>query len=242
MANTIPFLGQVNAPKQSSFNNRDLDAGIGSNLNLYYKDVENCKVKLTEKETRELIAQAQKGSIEAQNKLTEGYLKLVLMFANRHKGKGVELEDLIQEGNIGLIKAINKFDLNRENIKFISYAGIWIDKNILKIFNNSSIKYSSNIKMASKYLSVKQELNDKFGREPSREEIGAKSGLKINQIVEIEDYLFNKPVYLEEELNNSNPSPSRTRTSKYSDIIADRTNPFEEIIEAENSSSLSNLL
>jgi|GEM_PF-4423175 len=246
-ANYIPFLGMTNSSIQSSFNKEYEYADIGSALNLYYKDVSKYTVVLTEEQTRKLIVKVQKGDIEAQNELVAGHLKLVLKFANRYKDKGSKkglgLEDLIQEGNIALIKAINKFDLNRKDVKFSSYAGTWIDKSILKILNVSLVKYSKDIELASKYLTVKQELTDKLSRKPSREEISAKSGLKIKQIFEIEDYLFNKPVYLEEELQNSNSSSSRG-TSKYSDIIADGKNHFEEIIEVGNSeiSSLSDLL
>ncbi|MBR6516968.1 MAG: sigma-70 family RNA polymerase sigma factor [Bacilli bacterium] len=90
----------------------------------YYKNLRNLK-PLSKEEERKLLVMAKNNNIEAQNKIIESNLKFVFDVAKNYKGYGVPLEDLISEGNIGLIKAIKKFDMSHD-VKFISYAVWWI--------------------------------------------------------------------------------------------------------------------
>ncbi len=90
----------------------------------YYKELKNFK-PLTKEDERNLLLLAKNNNIDAQNKIIECNLKFVFDIAKNYKGYGVPLEDLISEGNLGLVRAIQKFDMSRD-VKFISYAVWWI--------------------------------------------------------------------------------------------------------------------
>lgn len=93
----------------------------------YYKDISKCKA-LTREQERELMKRAKKNNdTNARNKILSSNLKFVFGEAKKYKGHGVPLEDLISEGNLGLIHAFDKFDTTK-NVKFISYAVWWIDE------------------------------------------------------------------------------------------------------------------
>lgn len=94
----------------------------------YYQDLKKINV-LTEDKEKELICKAKKNNIQAKNLLLVSNLKFVFNVAKKYKGMGVAMEDLISEGNLGLIKAIDKFDENK-GVKFISYAVWWIRQSI----------------------------------------------------------------------------------------------------------------
>ena len=96
----------------------------------YYNDLKKYKPLSKSKEKR-LIRLSKKGNINAQNKLLEANLKFVFDVAKHYSGRGVPIADLISEGNLGLIKAIEKFDESKD-VKFISYAVWWIKQGILE--------------------------------------------------------------------------------------------------------------
>ena len=90
----------------------------------YYDELKRYK-PITRSKERELLIKAKNGDLDAQNEILESNLRFVFNVANRYKGKGATISDLISEGNVGLIKAIQKFDINK-NVKFISYAVWWV--------------------------------------------------------------------------------------------------------------------
>ena len=101
-------------------------------VNLYLKDIKNLNYELlTREEERELFKRIKQGDLDAKNELIEKNLKLVVSIAKDYQNKGLDLEDLIQEGNIGLMKAVDKFDLSYEN-KFSTYATWWIRQAIYR--------------------------------------------------------------------------------------------------------------
>lgn len=93
-------------------------------VQLYYDDL-SCYQPLQKEEELELFRQVKEGNLEARNILIESNLKFVFNIAKRYKGQGVEMAELISEGNLGLLKAFEKFDETR-GVKFISYAVWWI--------------------------------------------------------------------------------------------------------------------
>lgn len=97
-------------------------------VNNYYESLKKCKPVSREKE-RKLVKLAKQGDISAKNRILESNLRFVFNVAKNYKGCGVSLNELISEGNMGLIKAIEKFDLTKE-VKFISYAVWWIRQGI----------------------------------------------------------------------------------------------------------------
>lgn len=97
---------------------------FNTTVKTYYTELKKCKPLTREKE-RELIIKAKNGDLDAQNEVLSANLKFVFSIASRYKGKGASIPDLISEGNMGLIKAMEKFDVSKD-VKFISYAVWWI--------------------------------------------------------------------------------------------------------------------
>lgn len=114
-------------------NNTNKEVHKSANIvDLYLKDIKNLNYKLlTREEERELFKRIKQGDLDAKNELIEKNLKLVITIAKDYQNRGLALEDLIQEGNIGLMKAVDKFDLSYEN-KFSTYATWWIKQAIYK--------------------------------------------------------------------------------------------------------------
>ena len=106
-----------------------IDREVGLNdfsdsVKTYYQELKRHK-PLPRDVERELIVKAKAGDIEARNKILTANLRIVFNIAKKYRGHGVDLSDLISEGNDGMIKAIEKFDLS-QNVKFFSYAVWWV--------------------------------------------------------------------------------------------------------------------
>ena len=104
-------------------------------VGFYYKELKSCK-PLSREEEMECILKAKKGDITARNKVLKANLRFVFDIAKVYKGSSVSIDDLIAEGNMGMIKAIDKFDVDF-GTKFISYAVWWIREYILRALANS---------------------------------------------------------------------------------------------------------
>lgn len=98
------------------------------NISRYFKEIGECK-KLTLDKERELIAKAKDGDIDARNALVKANLKFVVAVAKSYKGMGIPMDELISEGNIGLMKGIERFDASND-VKLITYAVFWIRESI----------------------------------------------------------------------------------------------------------------
>lgn len=98
-------------------------------LNAYFEDIRSIGA-VTKNEEKDLISKAQNGDLASEHKIICSYLRFVVSVAKKYQNQGLELSDLISEGNFGLINAVRKFDLNREN-SFISYAVFFIQKAII---------------------------------------------------------------------------------------------------------------
>ena len=94
------------------------------NVKIYYKDLKKCE-PIPFSYERELILKSKEGDVEARNKIIESNLRFVFNIARKYTGKGIPISDLISEGNLGLVKAIEKFDTTKD-VKFITYAVYWI--------------------------------------------------------------------------------------------------------------------
>lgn len=131
-----------------------------------------------------LIAKAQQGDKEAREVLIEKNLGLVHAIVRRFTGRGVEMEDLFQIGTIGLIKAIDHFDLSYD-VKFSTYAVPLITGEIKRFLRDDGIvKVSRSLKETSlKIKLLRQNLNGRLGREPTLKELAEQSGLSMEEIV-----------------------------------------------------------
>jgi RNA polymerase primary sigma factor len=137
---------------------------------------------ITVEEEKFYASRVAEGNPEARKKMIEANLRLVVKIARRYVNQGLSLLDLIEEGNIGLIKAVEKFNLAKE-CRFSTYATWWIKQSIERAIANHSrtirlpVHVSSRVNRISKIISMYVERN---GREPSLEEISHESGFRID--------------------------------------------------------------
>lgn len=105
---------------------------------LYYDDLKKYK-PLTRTKERRLLKLSKRGNLKAKNEILEANLKFVFDVAKKYTGRGVPISELISEGNIGLLKAIDKFDISKD-VKFISYAVWWIKQSMLECIKKNKIQ------------------------------------------------------------------------------------------------------
>lgn len=142
------------------------------------------RAPLNDEEVRDLISQAQAGNLEARNFLVENNLRLVVSIANRFENRGIEMEDLYQIGSIGLVKAIDDFDLSYD-VKFSTYAVPKIIGEIKRYIRESSpLKVSRSLReLASRGIAVKDQLTKKLGRTPLISEIAQELGTAKEDLI-----------------------------------------------------------
>jgi RNA polymerase primary sigma factor len=144
---------------------------------------------LTAAEEIELSKQIEKGDLEAKDRMINANLRLVVAQARRYQGHGLPLEDLVQEGMLGLIRAVEKFDW-RKGFKFSTYGTLWIRQAIQRGLQNSGRTIRLPVHVAQRQVKVNKvtsELSVKLGREPTDEEVAAVTELPIEQVSEIRE-------------------------------------------------------
>ncbi len=142
---------------------------------------------LTQEEEIYLISKMQAGDVEARNILIERHLRLVKSIANKNRYKGIEVEDLIQEGIIGFMTALEKYDPTKE-IKLSTYATYWIRAAMLRAIENKgrAVRLPVYVNQElSKYIQAQIKLEKKYRREPTIEEIAKEMKMPIKKIEEI---------------------------------------------------------
>lgn len=158
----------------------DLNPTIDSSVKIYLKEVSKYPL-LTEAEEKECALQIANGSKEAEQRLINHNLRLVVSVAKRHMGRGLQLLDLIQEGNMGLIKAVDKFDVTK-GFRFSTYATWWINQAISRAIKEQSrnIRLPIHIiEMISNIRKVEKEYAQTCNRMPSITEVA--TALKIDE-------------------------------------------------------------
>jgi len=149
---------------------------------------------LTSKQEKELISKAKKGSRQAIRKIINSNLKLVVNIAKHYTHYGLPLMDLIEEGNLGLIKAIDKFKLSK-GYRFSTYAIWWIRQAITRALTEQSRLIRIPVYMEefiSKYVKAKEDLIQKLNREPTRAELAKKMKIPQKKVAEIEMWMGKK--------------------------------------------------
>lgn len=152
-------------------------------LNSYLKDISKYKV-LDSSEVADLISRAQAGDEEARNRVITSNLRFVVTIAKRYQNRGISLMDLIAAGTEGLIKSVDKFDLNRGTV-FLTYAGWWIKQCIY----NTIYTHGDEIRLpisqrllVIKILDATNAYAQKYSRNPSSEELSELTGIDVSQI------------------------------------------------------------
>ncbi len=154
-------------------------------VRMYLKEIGQVKLLSAEEEV-ELAKRVAEGDQYAKNKLTEANLRLVVSIAKKYSGRGLHILDLIQEGNTGLIRAVDKFDWTKGN-KFSTYATWWIRQAITRAIADQARTIRVPVHMVeviNKATRCNRKLVQELGREPTVEEIAAELGLPVEKIIE----------------------------------------------------------
>ena len=154
-------------------------------VRMYLKEIGQIKLLSAEEEV-ELAKRVSEGDVTAKNKLTEANLRLVVSIAKKYSGRGLHILDLIQEGNTGLIRAVDKFDWTKGN-KFSTYATWWIRQAITRAIADQARTIRVPVHMVeviNKATRCNRKLVQELGREPTVEEIAAELGLPVEKIIE----------------------------------------------------------
>ena len=154
-------------------------------VRMYLKEIGQVRLLSAEEEV-DLAKRVSEGDQDAKNKLTEANLRLVVSIAKKYSGRGLHILDLIQEGNTGLIRAVDKFDWTKGN-KFSTYATWWIRQAITRAIADQARTIRVPVHMVeviNKATRCNRKLVQELGREPTVEEIAAELGLPVEKIIE----------------------------------------------------------
>ncbi|MDO4418030.1 MAG: RNA polymerase sigma factor RpoD [Eubacteriales bacterium] len=175
-------------------------------VRMYLKEIGKVPL-LTAEEEIELAQRMEAGDEEAKKRLAEANLRLVVSIAKRYVGRGMLFLDLIQEGNLGLIKAVEKFDY-RKGFKFSTYATWWIRQAITRAIADQARTIRIPVHMVetiNKLVRVSRQLLQELGREPTPEEIAAKMDIPVERVREIIK-ISQEPVSLETPIGEEEDS------------------------------------
>lgn len=195
--------------KRSSDNfEKDMSAGIPVDdpVRMYLKEIGKVPLLSAEEEI-ELAKRIEEGDEEARKKLCEANLRLVVSIAKRYVGRGMQFLDLIQEGNLGLIKAVSKFDYTK-GYKFSTYATWWIRQSITRAIADQARTIRIPVHMVetiNKLVRVSRQLMQDLGREPTPEEIAAEMDITVEKVMEIQR-IAQEPVSLETPIGEEDDS------------------------------------
>lgn len=179
---------------------------IDDPVRMYLKEIGKVPLLSAEEEV-ELAKRMEKGENEAKRRLAEANLRLVVSIAKRYVGRGMLFLDLIQEGNLGLIKAVEKFDY-RKGYKFSTYATWWIRQAITRAIADQARTIRIPVHMVetiNKLIRVSRQLLQELGREPHPEEIAKEMNLTVEKVREIMK-ISQEPVSLETPIGEEEDS------------------------------------
>lgn len=188
----------------------DMSAPSGVKINdpvrMYLKEIGRVSL-LTADEEVALALKIEQGDQEAKQRLAEANLRLVVSIAKRYVGRGMQFLDLIQEGNMGLMKAVEKFDY-RKGFKFSTYATWWIRQAITRAIADQARTIRIPVHMVetiNKLIRIQRQLLQDRGREPTPEEIGAEMDMPTEKVREILK-IAQEPVSLETPIGEEDDS------------------------------------
>ena len=182
------------------------DVKINDPVRMYLKEIGRINL-LTSDEEFEYAKRAEEGDEEAKRSLAESNLRLVVSIAKRYVGRGMLFLDLIQEGNIGLMKAVDKFDPTK-GYKFSTYATWWIRQAITRAIADQARTIRVPVHMVetiNKLARVQRQLTQELNREPTDEEIAKKLGISIDKVREVYK-ISQDPVSLETPIGEEDDS------------------------------------
>ena len=182
------------------------EISVGDHVKLYLKDIGKYPL-LTMEEEVELAKRMEEGDEAAKQELSQANLRLVVNIAKRYVGRGMHFLDLIQEGNLGLIKAVEKFDYTR-GYKFSTYATWWIRQSITRAIADQARTIRIPVHMVEtihKLSRVTRILLQELGRDPYPQEIAERMGISVERVIEIQK-INQEPVSLETPIGEEEDS------------------------------------
>ena len=182
------------------------EISVGDHVKLYLKDIGKYPLLSMEEEV-ELAKKMEEGDEDAKQQLSQANLRLVVNIAKRYVGRGMHFLDLIQEGNLGLIKAVEKFDYTR-GYKFSTYATWWIRQSITRAIADQARTIRIPVHMVEtihKLSRVTRTLLQELGRDPYPQEIADKMGISVDRVIEIQK-INQEPVSLETPIGEEEDS------------------------------------
>ena len=229
-----PTLGEIEAienedlgqtPTEEELANYDDlgEARLDDPVRMYLKEIGKIKL-LTPEEELALAKRMSEGDVEARKRMSEANLRLVVSIAKRYVGRGMQLLDLIQEGNLGLMKAVEKFDYTK-GYKFSTYATWWIRQSITRAIADQARTIRIPVHMVetiNRVLRTSHSMVQTLGREPTTQEIADELHLDVQKVEEILK-IAQEPVSLETPVGEE-------EASHLSDFIQDdeASQPSEE--------------
>ena len=180
--------------------------GLDDPVRMYLKEIGKVPLLSAEEEI-EYAKKMENGDEEAKKRLAEANLRLVVSIAKRYVGRGMQFLDLIQEGNLGLIKAVEKYDY-RKGFKFSTYATWWIRQAITRAIADQARTIRIPVHMVetiNKLVRVQRQLLQELGREPSPEEIAENMDIPVERVREIQK-ISQEPVSLETPIGEEEDS------------------------------------
>lgn len=183
MTEEVIYLNEADAHEVFEVEDYDPSGLVGDSVKLYLQQISDIPL-LSFDEEKELAFRISAGDSSATNVLVEHNLRLVVSVAKKYMGCGLSLLDLIQEGNIGLIKAAEKYDATK-GFRFSTYATWWIRQTISRALSDQSraIRIPANVaELTGKIKKVSATLTQKLGRAPSEEEIAEALNIEVDKV------------------------------------------------------------
>ena len=245
MLNNIKF---KESEMDSEIDLKEDAAEVTSSLKMYLKEISR-RPLLSLEEEQELAKQISEGNEEAKNIFIESNLRLVISVAKKYIGRGLSFLDLIQEGNIGLMTAVNKYDLSK-GVKFSSYAVWWIRQSIQRAVEDKgrNIRIPSYMsREISKYKKAVSTLELKLNREPTVNEIASEMNISITEAtklnkLQIDTVSINKLVGDEEDNELEDFISSTEETLEEKVITSTMQEKVRELLEKELTSKEADVL
>jgi len=187
-----------------------------ANLGVYLAEISRIPL-LSREEEQVLSARVRVGDAQAKQRMVEANLRLVVQIARRYLHRGLPLPDLIEEGNLGLIRAVEKFDPDR-GTRFSTYATWWVRQAVVRALANQArtIRLPVHVEMLlARYMREHRRLTQVLGRPPGTAELAAALGISEQEVEELEE-VRQQPVSLDTPVGGE-------RHSTLGDMIADRT-------------------
>jgi RNA polymerase primary sigma factor len=208
-----------------------------SAIKLYLQEIGKTPLLTIDQEV-ELANRIRKGDEAARNQMIQANLRLVVKIASDYNNFGLPLLDLISEGNIGLIKAVERFDPNKGG-KLSTYASWWIKQAIKRALANQSKTIRLPVHLVDKIAKMRKitaELADEFGREPTDEEVAYELGIPVNKVAHLKSVSV-RPASLDAPVGEDN-------ATEFGDLIGDENaaTPFENLHNKSQQTSINRLL